>query len=151
MLMEQLKKDKMNAMRNKDTASKNALTQIIDIAEKTAKAECRDVTNEDCVKALKSSIKKANDAISMYEKASADNSAAQEKILEAKHEISVAQNYLPKEATEEQILIKVKEIAEQHGDSVSIKVLMPALKKAFGDSLNGNVAKMVIEKFLRST
>ena len=148
MLIEQIKKDKMIAMKDKDTIAKNVLVLIIDFAEKKAKEELRAVNDNDVVIALRASINKAQDNINIYTKA-----GMQDKLDEILAEVAVAKKYLPQETSAEEIEKKIQEIMVSKSivrEPASIKHLMPELKTAFGSALNGKMAKTIIENYLKS-
>lgn len=148
MLIDQIKKDKLLAMKNKDIVTKNVLVLVIDFAEKKAKAELRDATDNDIVIALRASISKAQDNIPIYTKA-----GLQDKLNEALNEIAIAQKYLPQETSAEAIEQKIHEIMTAKSlprEPASIKHLMPELKNAFGSALNGKMAKSIVDNYLKS-
>lgn len=148
MMYEKLKADKISAMKAKDNATKQVLVGIIDQAEKNAKKAMRDVVDSDVLSALRNLRNKLQENIPIYsERGVAD------KLAETKFEISVIENYLPKEASDEDLQKKIVELFVANGIEKSpnaMKTIMPLLREHFGASFNGNSARILVEKYIKS-
>lgn len=147
MMYTQMKADKITAMKAKDNATKQVLIGIIDQAEKNAKKEMREVADSDVISALRNFRTKALENVGIYtERGVAD------KLAEVQFEISVVEKYLPKEASEADVMKKIEEIFTAKGlekNPQAMKAVMPALREAFGSSFNGNTARILVEKYIK--
>jgi uncharacterized protein len=147
MMYEKLKADKITAMKAKDNATKQVLVGIIDQAEKNAKKSMRDVIDDDVFSSLRNLRNKLQENIHIYsERGVAD------KLAETKFEISVIEQYLPKEASIDDFRVKVSEIFNSMGLEKNPKVMkeiMPILRENFGASFNGNNARIAIEEYIK--
>lgn len=138
MVMEKLKSDIVIAM--KDKSLKNRLTtlkNILDTAQKHSKERKSEMTDEDVVFGAKREVKQLNETLSFVK----DEPAAQE----LREMIEVANEFLPKMATEKEI---VEFILSNKETSSNIGLMMRALKEKFGDSLDGRIASKLVKENL---
>lgn len=151
MIYEELKKAKITAMKNKDQVTKDILILILDNAEKLAKKSMREVSEADVISALRSTKNKAQEALDIYAKATTSDVSVE--IARAQKEMEIATQFLPKETSESDVKAKILEIVASKQlpkAPSSMKILMGSLKEAFGANLNGNMARVLVETYLKS-
>lgn len=111
--------------------------------EKSGKDKKFDAEEE--VKLLSSAAKKRRESIEEYRKAGREDLASVEEA-----ELNVIKDYLPKQLTEEEILIEVKALAEEIGTVGKAdfpKLMQASIKKLKGQA-EGKAIKAAVEKTL---
>lgn len=142
-LKQRLMSDYKDAMKNKDTITKQTVTMVrsaILFYEKNHKVELED---SGVIEIISSELKKRREALKEFEKAQRDDLVTQ-----AQEEIKVLMKYLPEQLGQEEIETLVIEAIKATG-AVSVKdmgkvmaALMPKLKgKADGSIINQLVKK----------
>lgn len=124
-LENEIKQDKLQAMRNKDTLKKNVLTLIASrIQNKKIEKKVNALSHEEEVQEVSSELKQARDALEGAEK-----SGRQDLIDKEKAKIAIIEQYLPKQLTEEEITAEVQELVTE-GMSVkqAMGVVMPKMR-----------------------
>jgi len=124
-LENEIKQDKLQAMRNKDTLKKNVLTLIASrIQNKKIEKKVNALSHEEEVQEVSSELKQARDALEGAEK-----SGRQDLIDKEKAKIAIIEYYLPKQLTEEEITAEVQELVTE-GMSVkqAMGVVMPKMR-----------------------
>jgi len=104
----------------------------------------RDMNEDDEIKLLKSEVKKRKDAIEMYEKGGRDDLLNKEKF-----ELSVIEEFLPEQLSDEEIEAAVnKVIMQTQASSMSDmgKVMGPVMKELKGKADGNKVKEIVKEK-----
>lgn len=148
MMYEQLKADKITALKAKDNLTKQIIIGVIDQAEKIAKKSMREVNDEDVLSSLRTLRNKLNENIPIYkERGVAD------KLAETEFEISVIEKYLPKSASVNDMQAVVVEIFQSKGlekSPKSMKEVMPLLREHFGASFDGKNARIAIETYIKT-
>ena len=124
-LENEIKQDKLQAMRNKDTLKKNVLALIASrIQNKKIEKKVNALSHEEEVQEVSSELKQARDALEGAEK-----SGRQDLIDKEKAKIAIIEYYLPKQLTEEEITAEVQELVTE-GMSVkqAMGVVMPKMR-----------------------
>ena len=143
MLMEQLQKDMIAAMKAKDKPRKEAISSLVSAVKKAAiDAGCRDDIKEDMVdQVILKELKTVKEQI--------DTCPAEREDLKAEYQIriDVIQEYAPSLMSEEEIrnfiMEKFADIVAQKNKGMIMKNVMPELKgKADGKLINQVVAKL---------
>ena len=102
--LDTLRKDKMQAMKDKDKVKVGVLSLMmssIALAEKEAK---RELTDEESLKYVQKEAKQTKDTLDMTP------TSRPELIEEVTRKLKIIESYLPKQLTDEEILIALKEI-----------------------------------------
>jgi uncharacterized protein YqeY len=144
-------KDKINAdlkeaMRNKDKVKLNTVRSIraliLDFEKSGANKE---LTAEDEVKMLSSAAKKRREAAEQFENAGRSELAENER-----NELKVIESYLPKQLSEDEILVKVKNFAAEVGAETKADFgkLMPIAMKSLKGQADGNIIRIIVEQVL---
>lgn len=123
-----------NKLKEKTTESDcryQTLKNILETAQKMAKEKKTEVTDNFIIDAAKREIKQLNELLSYGENA------------EATYCISVAEEFLPKMASEDEIKEFLSTI-----ELKNIGLAMKALKKHFGNSFDGKMASQIVREML---
>jgi len=129
-LKEQLKDDLKIAMRAKDINKRDCIRAINTMIKQIEVDERKELSNEDIIKLIQRGIKQREEAISQYKEASRDDLVQKEQ-----DQVNVFKEYLPKQASDEELEAGMKEIIAQVG-ATSMKdmgkVMGQATKKFAG-------------------
>ncbi len=145
-LKEKINNDLKEAMKAGDKvklAAVRSLRAAILELEKSGKID--EITAEDEMKILTSAVKKRKESIEQFEKAGRSDLVEKESA-----ELNVILSYLPKQLSPEEVVEKVREIAEEIGakSKADFAKLMPiAIKKLKGQT-DGKTVKDAVEQVL---
>ncbi len=105
----------------------------------------KELNNEEEIKLLSSAAKKRKDSIEQYTNAGRKDLADKEE-----KELNIIQEYLPRQLSEDEILLEVKNIALEIGanSKEDFPKLMPQAMKMLKGKADGKTVKLVVEKFL---
>ena len=150
MSLEKKIEEKLNeSLKNKDKSIFPTLRLIISaikdfkIASKVREQTLKD---QDIIQILKKMTKQRNDSCEAYKKAGRDDLLEKEK-----NEISIINNFLPKQMSEEETKTICKKVVDQV-QAKSIKDMgkvMGALKKDYGDVLDFSKVSSLIKELLK--
>lgn len=146
MLKEKLLEDMKNSMKNKNVVRKNVIQMIRAAILQVEKDKQIQVTDEQIVEIIAKETKKRKDSIADYAK-----SGRQDLLAQINEEITILQEYLPKQLTVEEVEIKVKEIIDELG-ATSIKEMgqvMKTAKEKLGATADGKTINEVAKKLLQ--
>ena len=146
-LKERLMSDFKQSMKDRDEVRKNTVS-LARAAIKQYEVDNREELDEEGILAILSKqVKMRRDALSDFEKAGRTDLADAYKA-----EIAVLEEYLPKQLTEEEVLVIVKETANSMGIDGGKqnmgKLMGPVMGKVKGVA-DGNLVKKVVEQFLQ--
>ncbi len=140
-LKEKLFSDMKEAMKNKEVLRKNTIQSVRTAILQQEKDTQNDVTEEQILDILMSQIKQRKDALADFQKGNRPDLVA-----DAEAEISVLQDYLPKQLTDEEIVQIIESVIVEIGAS-SMKDMgkvMGAVKpQVHGRADNGKVSSIV--------
>lgn len=140
-LKEQLLLDMKEAMKAKDVLRKNTVQSIRGAILQQEKDTMKEVSEEQILDLIISEIKKRKDALADFEKGHHPD------LVEAAHaEIAVLQSYLPKQLSEEELIVLVREtIAEVSAISMKDmgRVMGAITSKVKGKADNSKVSSIV--------
>jgi len=146
MLVEQINKDLIEAMKAKDEAKLRAI-RAIKSAFLLAGTETgsKDITDEIAMKAMQKMAKQRKDSIDIFLKENRQDLA-----LKEQEELAVIQSYLPKELSKEEILAALKPIVEQSGASSMKEIgkVMPLAMKAMAGKADGKAINEALRELL---
>jgi len=144
-LKEKLLEDLKNALRNKDSIRKNTVQMARAAVLQVEKDNKTTLDDDGVVEVLSRELKKRRDSLLEYEK-----SGRQDLVDNLKKEIDILLEYLPKQMTEEELEILIKEAISSTGaQSVRdvgkvMKEVMPKVKgRADGKVVNRIAVKLL--------
>jgi uncharacterized protein YqeY len=146
MLVEQINKDLIDAMKAKDEAKLRAI-RAIKSAFLLAGTETgtKDINDEIAMKAMQKMAKQRKDSIDIFLKENRQDLAQKEQ-----EELAIIQSYLPKELSKEEIIATLKPIVEQSG-ATSMKEIckvMPLAMKAMAGKADGKAINEALRELL---
>lgn len=145
-LTERINHDLKEAMKSNDSVKLQTIRSIRAlILEFEKSGSGKKLNEEEEIKLLSSAAKKRKEAMEEYIKAGRNDLAS---IEEA--ELNIIKTYLPKQLTTEEILVRIKQLAEQIGakSKADFPKLMPLAIKELKGQADGKIIKETIEKFL---
>ena len=145
MLKEKLLEDLKNSMKEKNVVRKNVVQMIRAAILQKEKDNQIELSDEEIMQIIAKEAKTRKDALPDYEK-----SGREDLIKEVKEEISIIEEYLPKQLTKEEILPIIQEIINKTGAS-SIKDMgkvMGEAKKQLGVSADGKTISECVKELL---
>jgi len=145
-LTEKINNDLKEAMKSNDTIRLQTIRSIRAlILEFEKSGSGKKLNEEEELKLLTSAAKKRKEAIEEYVKAGRNDLASTEEA-----ELNIIMSYLPKQLTMDEIVDKVREIANQVGatSKADFSKLMPAAIKELKGKADGKAIKEAAEKIL---
>ena len=138
-LLETIKKDQLEARKNKDAVKASLLTTLFSEASMKGKNANRETTDEETVQVIQKFLKGVNETITVLEKAnnvaSLGSSVREKEILEA---------YLPKMVTEAELCVEIAFL--KASGATNIGAIMKGLKDKFGSALDGKMASKLAKE-----
>jgi uncharacterized protein YqeY len=144
MLIEQMKKDFMEARKAKNHTLSAFMSTLVSEVEMIGKEVGNpEITDEKTIKIVKKFINNAKDTISHGEKAGKDVSAS-------KAEIEVLNKYLPKQMSEAELKPVIAEIVATlpEKNAKATGKVMAELKTRFGGQYDGKLASQLVKEAL---
>lgn len=145
MLINQLRQDLKESMKNKETIRKNTLQIVIgnyQLAEKEKKSE---LTSEEGLAIIQKELKQTEEVLKDFKSA-----GRQDLINENEKIIEILKSYLPKQFNEEEIRSIVSEkIQELSLDTSNKGLLMKHLMPLFKNKANGKLVNQIIGEFVK--
>ena len=144
-MLNQLQKELVVAMKAGEKAKMMGLRNIIGKLKAAKIDKGESLTNEESLKILKSAAKQLKESIDQYQKGGRDDLAEEEA-----YELSLLEQYLPKQLSEEIIRETVKNIVENTGaESIqNMGQVMGAAMKEFAGSADGKLVQKIVQEEL---
>lgn len=144
MLYDDFRKEKMQALKEKDKLKNKVITNILSDLIYIKKELGQEPTEADSTKAVAKQVKQVKEAIEM----SKDRPDA---LAELEAELAVLEQYMPKQLSENEIRAEVEKLLAENGLAAEaknkgaiMKVVMPALSgKADGKNINKVVSALL--------
>lgn len=144
-LKEQLKEELKEAMRAKDIVKRDSIRAINTMIKQIEVDNRVELNDEEVIKLIQSGIKKREESIAQYKMANRDDLVQKEQ-----EQIDVFMQYLPKQLTDEELEIALKEIINEVG-ATSMKdmgkIMNPA-KEKIGACADGKRINEMVKKIL---
>ena len=143
LLQEELKA----AMKAKDKATLTGLRNIIGKLKAQRIDKGEDLTDQECIQILQSSVKQLKDSIEQYEKGGRDDLAKVEAF-----ELKLIEKYLPEQLSEEEIRISVQKTIKSTGakSMQDMGRVMGSVMKNLAGAVDGKVVKKIVQEKLSS-
>ena len=145
-LSEKINNDLKEAMKSNDSIRLQTIRSIrAQILEFEKSGTGKKLDPEEEIKLLSTAAKKRKEAMEEYLKADRKDLATTEEA-----ELNIIKSYLPKQLSGEELLVKVKQIAEQLNakSNSDFTKLMPAAIKELKGQADGKAVKEAVEKVL---
>ena len=143
LLQEELKA----AMKAKDKATLTGLRNIIGKLKAQRIDKGDDLTDQECINILQSSVKQLKDSIEQYEKGGRDDLAKVEAF-----ELKLIEKYLPEQLSEEEIRISVQKTIKSTGakSMQDMGRVMGSVMKNLAGAVDGKVVQKIVQEKLSS-
>lgn len=144
-LKERLLEDMKIAMRDKDTVKKNAVQMVRAAVLQVEKDNKVSLDDDGVLEIIAKEVKKRRDSLSEFEK-----SGRQDLIDTIKSEIDILLQYLPKQLTEEELEVIVRQAVKDTGASSSrdlgkiMQAVMPQVKGRADGKMINEIAKRIL-------
>ena len=139
-LLEQIKKDQLEARKNKEALKATLLTTLFSEAAMKGKNANRETTDEETVQVIQKFLKGVNETIGYLEKGG-DNAEA---LATVHAEKTILEAYLPKMASSNEIRAEVAVL--KSAGAANIGAIMKGLKDKFGSALDGKLASQLAKE-----
>lgn len=146
-MIKQIRANIKTAMVEKDTIKRDVLKMVLNKANAIAKdAKIDEPTNEMVLDAIKKETKQINDTVDILIK---NNKTDSDLYKESITKMDILKSYLPKQLSQEELEIQIKEFLEKNNIDISnrgvvMKTVMPEFKsKADGKLINQVVSKLI--------
>ena len=135
------------AMKAKDKAKLTGLRNIIGKLKARRIDKGEDLTGQECIQILQSSVKQLKDSIEQYEKGGRDDLAKVEAF-----ELKLIEKYLPKQLSEEEIRISVQKTIKSTGakSMQDMGQVMGSVMKNLAGAVDGKVVQKIVQEKLSS-
>lgn len=156
-IFDKLKKDRIQAMRDKDITQKDLLGCVIAEASKQVK----EPTDESVISTIKKFIKNIEDSRRItfedYEKKEFDGEEDAEKYAEkiaifsnkTETELGILGSYLPKQLTEDEIKFEIDALINDSVETIVMKDVMSYFKETFAGRYDGKVVSSIAKEMLK--
>ncbi len=145
-LIDKVRQDLKKAAKKRDRERQAAVRMLLAGLETESKRE-GEFDKAKAISVVKSEVNKRKEAIEAYEKVGADKRAAGEK-----RELEILSEYLPEQASEEQVRKVVEEIIEQQGGVDNIDSPGPIIGQVMSrigkEKVDGSVVAQVVREIL---
>ena len=145
MLKEKLMEDLKNSMKEKNNLRKNVVQMVRAAILQMEKDKGIEVDDNRILEIIAKEVETRNDSLAEFEKGGREDLVAQ-----AKEEIAILSEYLPKQLTREELKEKLEKIVADLG-ATSIKDMGPVMKEAkaqIGTAADGRTINEVVKELL---
>ncbi len=144
-MKKKLLEDLKEAMKEKNEIKKNAIQMVRAGILQIEKDKGIELTDEQIIELISKEVKKRKDSIADYEKG-----GREDLVNQINEEISYLEKYLPKQLTEEEITVIVKEIIAELGATTmkDMGKVMKAAKEKMGVTADGKTINKVVKENL---
>ncbi|WP_368505985.1 GatB/YqeY domain-containing protein [Alkalihalophilus sp. As8PL] len=140
-LLERLNVDMKNAMKNKDKQKLSVIRMVKSSLQNEQIKLGRELTDDDSLTVLNRELKQRKDSLHEFEQANREDLASK-----LRDEITVLEDYMPEQLSEEEVSAIVKETIEEVGASTKAdmgKVMGAIMPKVKGKADGGLVNRLV--------
>ena len=144
-MKKRLLEDLKEAMKEKNEIKKNAIQMTRAGILQIEKDKGIELTDEQIIELISKEVKKRKDSIADYEKG-----GREDLVNQINEEISYLEKYLPKQLTEEEITVIVKQIIAELGATTmkDMGKVMKAAKEKMGVTADGKTINKVVKENL---
>ena len=144
-MKKKLLEDLKEAMKEKNEIKKNAIQMVRAGILQIEKDKGIELTDEQIIELISKEVKKRKDSIADYQKG-----GREDLVNQINEEISYLEKYLPKQLTEEEITVIVKQIIAELGATTmkDMGKVMKAAKEKMGVTADGKTINKVVKENL---
>ena len=141
---EQLRAEKMAALKSKDTVKNNVVTMLLSGMTYLKKEVGRELTDEECMSVIQKELKQVRDSLEM-------SKGREDAAEELRKQIAILEGYLPKQMSEEEVKAKVQSIVEQLGVEPIAKnkgAIMKSVMAELKGKADGKMIGRIVDQLL---
>ena len=145
-LRETINQDVKNAMKAKDTKTRDALRLLTSAFKQIEVDERKELSDDDIIKIIQKQVKSRNDSIAQYKKASRDDLMQIEL-----DEIAIYAPYLPAQLSDEELSSAVKEVIAKVGATTmkDMGKVMGMASKELAGKADGKRINEIVKELLK--
>ena len=140
-----LRKEKMAALKEKDTLKNSVITMLLSGLTYKKKELGHDPSEADCYDVIKKEVKQVKESLEMAK-------GRPETALELEKKLAILEGYLPKQMSPEEVEAKVKELLAQAGIEATVKNKGLIMKTVMGElkgKADGKVISAAVDGLLK--
>lgn len=140
-----LRKEKMAALKEKDTLKNSVITMLLSGLTYKKKELGHDPSEADCYDVIKKEVKQVKESLEMAK-------GRPETALELEKKLAILEGYLPKQMSAEEVEAKVKELLAQAGIEATVKNKGLIMKTVMGElkgKADGKVISAAVDGLLK--
>ncbi|WP_099202949.1 GatB/YqeY domain-containing protein [Miniphocaeibacter massiliensis] len=144
--LENLRKDKMKAMKDKDRDKVNVITLLMSSISLAEKEEKKTLTDEEAIVFVQKELKQAKDTLESTPKNREDI------IKETNRRIEIIESYMPEQMSEDELEKEIKNLANDKNLELGIKskgILIKETLEKFKGKTDGKTINKIIDKILK--
>ena len=145
MLLKQIEKDMMEALKNKDRVKAGVLRLLISKCKNKAIEVGHELSDQEVIKVLQGAAKQHKESIRMYKEGNRDD------LVDAEmNELQIVESYLPSMMSEDEVRRLVENIIEEVGASQmsDFGKVMPLVMKRGAGKVDGSLAQSIVKELL---
>jgi len=145
MLLKQIEKDLMEALKNKEKEKAGVLRLLISKCKNKAIEVGHELSDSEVIKVLQTAAKQHKESIRMYKEGNRDD------LVEAEmNELQIVESYLPSMMSEDEVRSLIKDIIEEVGASQmsDFGKVMPLVMQRGAGKVDGNLAQSIVKDLL---
>ena len=141
---EQLRAEKMAALKSKDTVKNNVVNMLLSGMTYLKKEVGRELTDEECMSVIQKELKQVRESLEM-------SKGREDAAEELRKQIAILEGYLPKQMSEEEVKAKVQSIVEQLGVEPIAKnkgAIMKSVMAELKGKADGKMIGRIVDQLL---
>lgn len=145
-LLMQLRKDKMQALKDKDTIKNGVCSLLISAISLANKERGQELSDEEAMKFVQRELKQTKDTLAQTPENRSDL------IEETKQKIAIIEAYLPKQMSDEEVRSAVSDIMQEKNLEASGKsrgILMKEMMSRYCGKTDGKTVSRIVQELLR--
>lgn len=141
---EQLRAEKMAALKSKDTVKNNVITMLLSGMTYLKKEVGRELTDEECMSVIQKELKQVKESLEM-------SKGRKDAAADLQQQIAILESYLPKQMSPEEVAEQVKAIVAELGLELTVKNKGMIMKNVMGQlkgKADGRIIGSVVDQLL---
>lgn len=141
---EQLRAEKMAALKSKDTVKNNVITMLLSGMTYLKKEVGRELTDEECMSVIQKELKQVKESLEM-------SKGREDAAADLQQQIAILESYLPKQMSPEEVAEQVNAIVAELGLELTVKNKGMIMKNVMGQlkgKADGKIIGSVVDQLL---
>lgn len=144
-LLTTLRKDKMQALKEKDSLKNGICSLLLSAIALAEKEKGSELSDEEAIAFVQRELKQTKDTLAQTP------TDRNDLIEETKKKITIIESYLPEQMSEEEIEVAIKQIMEENNLEATVKsrgVIMKMMLSKYAGKTDGKTVNAVVAKML---